>query len=63
MYKSIKFSFRHLKQGIQEFHGKYVLIPADNAANNIVVVFWLHYIIVSLKLHENRYKQNISTNP
>ena len=25
-----KSSFRHLKQGIQEFHNKYVLVPADN---------------------------------
>ena len=33
-----KFSFRHLKQGIQEFHRKYVLVPADKAANNVVVV-------------------------
>ena len=39
-----KSSFRHLKQGIQEFHRKYVLVPADKAANNIVVVFRLHYI-------------------
>ena len=30
-----KSSFRHLKQGIQEFHRKYV--PADKAANDIVV--------------------------
>ena len=30
--------FRHLKQGIQDFHRKYVLIPADKAANNVVVV-------------------------
>ena len=30
--------FRHLKEGIQEFHSKYVLVPADTAANNIVVV-------------------------
>ena len=30
-----KSSFRHLKQGIQEFHRKYVLVPADKAANNI----------------------------
>ena len=36
--------FRHLKQGIQNFHGKYVLVPADKAANNIVVVWRLHYI-------------------
>ena len=33
-----KLSFRYLKQGIQEFHRKYVLIPADKAANNVVVV-------------------------
>ena len=25
-------SFRHLKQGIQEFHRKYFLVPADKAA-------------------------------
>ena len=24
-----KLSFRHSKQGIQEFHRKYVLVPAD----------------------------------
>ena len=29
---------RYLKSGIKEFQGKYVLIPADKAANNIVVV-------------------------
>ena len=39
-----KSSFRHLKQGIQEFHRKYVLVPADKAANNGVVVCPLHYI-------------------
>ena len=33
-----KSSFRHLKQGIQEFHRWYVLVPANKAANNIVVV-------------------------
>ena len=39
-----KSSFRHLKQGIQEFHRKYVLVLANNAANNVVVVCRLHYI-------------------
>ena len=39
-----KSSYRHLKQGIQEFHRKHVLVPADNAANNVVVVCRLHYI-------------------
>ena len=29
-------SFRHLKQGIQEFHRNYVLVPADKAANNYI---------------------------
>ena len=33
-----KSTFRHLKQGIQEFYRKYVLVPADKAANNVVVV-------------------------
>ena len=32
-----KFTFRHLKKGIQEFHRKFVLAPADKAANNVVV--------------------------
>ena len=31
-------TFRHLKQGMQDFHRKYVLVPADKAANNVVVV-------------------------
>ena len=39
-----KSSFRHLKQGIQEFHRKYVLVPADKAANNVVVVCRLYYV-------------------
>ena len=39
-----KFSFRHLKQGIQEVHRKYVLVPADKVANNIVVVCWIYYM-------------------
>ena len=33
-----KFTFRHLKKGIQEFHRKFVLAPTDKAANNVVVV-------------------------
>ena len=33
-----KSTFRHLKQGIQDFHRKYVLVPADKATNNVVVV-------------------------
>ena len=39
-----KSTFRHLKQGIQDFHRKYVLVAADKAANNVVVVWRLHYI-------------------
>ena len=31
-------TYRHLKQGIQDFHRKYALVPADKAANNVVVV-------------------------
>ena len=33
-----KFTLRHLKREIQEFHSKYVLVPADKAANNIIIV-------------------------
>ena len=33
-----KFTFRHLKKGIQEFHRRFVLAPADKDANNVVVV-------------------------
>ena len=38
-----KISYRYLKSGIEDFHRKYVLVPADKAANN-VVVWRLHYI-------------------
>ena len=40
----LRFSCRHLKQGFQEFHRKYVLVPADKAANNVVVVWRPSYI-------------------
>ena len=30
--------FPHLEQGIQEFNMKSVLVPADKAANNVVVI-------------------------
>ena len=33
-----------MKQGIQEFHKTYVLVPADKAAKNVVVVCRLHYV-------------------
>ena len=33
-----KTALRHLKLGIQEFHQKYVLAPADKVADNVVVV-------------------------
>ena len=33
-----------MKQGVQEFHRKHILVPADKAANNVVVVCRLHYI-------------------
>ena len=33
-----KSSFRHLKRGIQDFYMNYVLVPADKAANSVVVV-------------------------
>ena len=33
-----KINYRYLKSGIEEIHRKYVLVPADKAANNVVVV-------------------------
>ena len=33
-----KSSFRPLKRGIQDIHMNYVFVPADKAANNVVVV-------------------------
>ena len=53
---------RHLKQGIQEFHRKYVLVPADKAANNVVVVCRLNYIsALKQELHDTRaYKKTDS---
>ena len=38
-----KSTFRHLKLSIQKFHRKYIWVPADKAANNVVVVWQLHY--------------------
>ncbi len=32
------FSFRHLKKGIQDFHSRFVLVPADKCSNNVIVV-------------------------
>ena len=39
-----KFTFRHLKKGIQKFHRRFVLAPADKAANNVVAVWKRYYI-------------------
>ena len=33
-----KISYCYRKSGIEEFQRKYVLVPADKAANNVVVV-------------------------
>jgi len=33
-----KFTYRHLKKGIQDFHSKYVFVPADKASNNVIIV-------------------------
>ena len=43
-----KFTFRHVKKGIQEFHRRFVLVSEDKAANNVVVV-WKRYYINTLK--------------
>ena len=33
-----KFTFRNLKKRVQNFYRKFVLAPADKAANNVVVI-------------------------
>ena len=39
-----KFTYRHLKREIQSFHSKFVLVPADKASNNVIIIWKLHYI-------------------
>ena len=39
-----KFTFRHLKKGVQEFHRRFVLASADKAANNMCVRLKRYYI-------------------
>ena len=57
-----KLSFRYLKQGIQGFHRKYVLAPADKAANNVVVVWRLYYIYTLIQeLGSTKTYERIST--
>ena len=57
-----KSTFRHLKQGIQEFHRKYVLVPEAKAANNVVVVCRLQYInILKQELNGTKAYENTST--
>ena len=51
-----------MKQGIQEFHRKYVLPPADKAANNVVVVRRLYYInTLKQELGSTKTYERIST--
>ena len=33
-----KLSYRHLKKSISKFHSKYVMVPADKASNNIIII-------------------------
>ena len=41
-----QFSYRDLKPSIQNFHSKYVLVPADKASNNVIIIWRLHYVNV-----------------
>ena len=36
--RKTKLCFRYLKKGIQDLHSKFVLVPADKASNNIILV-------------------------
>jgi hypothetical protein len=33
-----------LKKGIQDFHNRFALAPADKASNNVIIVWRIHYI-------------------
>ena len=33
-----RLNLRHLKKGIQDFHSKYVFVPADKASNNVIII-------------------------
>ncbi len=33
-----RISFRYLKSKLQDFHSKYVFVPADKASNNIIII-------------------------
>ena len=54
-----KFTFRHFKKGIQEFLNRFVLGPADKAANNVVVVCHsvLPHPFQNIVLHLLKHKQ------
>ena len=54
--------FPHLKCGIQDFHTKYALVPADKAANNVVVVLRLYYVDTLKRefIDTNHYKLQVS---
>jgi hypothetical protein len=41
-----KLTFKHLRKVILAFHSKFVLVPADKAPNNIIIVWCIHYIYV-----------------
>ena len=41
-----KTTYRYLKKAVQDFHSKYVLIPADKASDNVIIIWRLHYIDV-----------------
>ena len=57
-----KLTLQYLKQVIQEFHRKYVLAPADKAANNVAVVWRLYHINTLIqKLGSTKSYERIST--
>jgi hypothetical protein len=33
-----RLSYRHLKKQLQDFHSKFVFVPADKASNNIIII-------------------------
>lgn len=31
-------TYRYLKKALQDFHSKYVFVPADKASNNVIII-------------------------
>jgi hypothetical protein len=52
--------FRHLKKGIQNFHNKFILTPADKASNNVIIMWRLHYFNIQTEQLHSTYAYTLT---